>query len=123
MNAAFYAASEDHVLTLDAEGICMAVHPPGDAAMERCVGAQFVATLDPLTPGLLGIVPQVGVSLLFVRLDGKKASLLRFGPLVRFDAQGEPMTVPDVSAEAPKRPRRASGVVIRKRDDKKILKR
>ena len=66
---------------------------------KRCIGAQFVATLDPEATGLLGHDPSVGKSILLARVDDGRVSLVRFGPLVQFD------TVDDLlDREAPQAP-------------------
>ena len=133
MNAVFLATSEHHVLSLDADGICRVVTPCGKPGagrdVSRCLGAQFVATLDPAAPGLLALEPRAGASMLFIRIDDGRASLLRFGPVVAFESLEdqapvssyrtiqEPSTVRNVGQPAgvAARTRKASGVVIRNR--------
>jgi hypothetical protein len=93
MELAYAAHSARCALLLDAEGVCrwflLKVDDEGvSATAKRCVGAQFVATLDPDAPGLLGPEPEVGKSILFARVDDGRVSLVRFGPLVQFDTLG-----------------------------------
>ena len=93
MELAYAAHSARCALLLDAEGICrwflLKVDDEGvSATAKRCVGAQFVATLDPDVSGLLGPEPTVGKSILFARVDDGRVSLVRFGPLVQFDTLG-----------------------------------
>lgn len=93
MELAYAAHSARCALLLDAEGICrwflLKVEDESvSATAQRCIGAQFVATLDPDAPGLLGPEPAVGKSILFARLDDGRVSLVRFGPLVQFDTLG-----------------------------------
>jgi len=90
MQLAYVAHSERCALLLDEDGICRWFVPKVDdtsvvAAAKRCIGAQFVATLDPEAAGLLGHDPSVGKSILLARVDDGRVSLVRFGPLVQFD--------------------------------------
>lgn len=90
MQLAYVAHSERCALLLDEDGICQWFVPKVDdesvvAGAKRCIGAQFVATLDPEATGLLGHDPSVGKNILLARVDDGRVSLVRFGPLVRFD--------------------------------------
>jgi hypothetical protein len=90
MQLAYVAHSERCALLLDGDGICRWFVPKVDdesvvAGAKRCIGAQFVATLDPEASGLLGHDPSVGKNILLARVDDGRVSLVRFGPLVRFD--------------------------------------
>jgi hypothetical protein len=90
MQLAYVAHSERCALLLDGDGICRWFVLKVDdgsvvAAAKRCIGAQFVATLDPEATGLLGHDPSVGKSILLARVDDGRVSLVRFGPLVQFD--------------------------------------
>lgn len=76
------------------------------AAAKRCVGAQFVATLDPDAPGLLGHEPKVGANLLLARVDDGRVSLVRFGPLSAFETLDEPAE-PEKTAAEPETTRRS----------------
>jgi hypothetical protein len=95
VEVAYVAHSERCALLLDGEGVCRWVVPRVDAGdpsigvAKRCVGAQFVASLDPEVEGLLGHQPRVGVTLLFACVDDGRVSLVRFGPLVGFDTLGD----------------------------------
>ena len=52
----------------------------------QCVGAQYVATLDPEVPGCLVELPKVGSPMLFARVDGNgRVSLVRTGNVVAFE--------------------------------------
>ena len=104
MQLAYVAHSERCALLLDGDGICRWFVPKVDdesvvAAAKRCIGAQFVATLDPEATGLLGHDPSVGKSILLARVDDGRVSLVRFGPLVQFDTLGGV-----VDREAPEAP-------------------
>ncbi len=93
MELAYVAHSARCALLLDADGICRWFLLKDDderiaATAKRCVGAQFVATLDPEATGLLGHEPAVGKNVLFARVDDGRVSLVRFGPLVQFDTLG-----------------------------------
>ena len=96
MELAYVAHAARCALLLDADGICrwflLKSEEPGVAAMaERCVGAQFVATLDPDVEGLLGHEPAVGKNVLFARVDDGRVTLVRFGPLVEFETLARPI--------------------------------
>lgn len=82
---------------LDAEGICRRiVLNPGlgrtqkgreaGAAANRCVGAQYVASLDASMPGILSEMPRVGIPMVFACVDERgRVSLIRTGIVRRFD--------------------------------------
>jgi hypothetical protein len=85
---------------LDSEGICRRiVATPASSArslrsktrdtsslVSRCVGAQYVASLDPNVPGMLAEKPRVGSSMLFARVDDRgRISLVRTGAVTRFE--------------------------------------
>jgi hypothetical protein len=86
---------------LDSEGICRRiVMVPGASATpraretaraaQRCIGAQYVASLDPSVAGLLTDMPKVGTSMLFARTDERgKISLVRTGHVTRFERHAE----------------------------------
>ncbi len=99
MDLAYVAHSERCALLLDAEGVCRWVIPKVDAkdamvaAAKRCIGAQFIATLDRDMPGYMGHEPRVSANLLFALVTDGRVALVRFGPLVAFeelDAASEP---------------------------------
>ena len=80
---------------LDDEGVCLHVHrrtkERGDEAADgaiACIGAQYVAALDPKEPGYLAHSPTVGVPMLFAKVGPTgKISIVRTGPLERFELQ------------------------------------
>jgi hypothetical protein len=96
MPIAYVAQTRDHLLMLDEDGVCLHVHrrskDRGDDAVDgaiRCIGAQYVAALDPAEPGFLGHAPTIGAPLLFAKADGRgKISVIRTGPLERFEVRG-----------------------------------
>ncbi len=78
---------------LDADGICRRIvmasgsrrGPSSSAA--RCVGAQYVASLDSNAAGGLIEMPRVGSAMLFARVDGRgRVSLVRTGVVSHFEA-------------------------------------
>ena len=91
VDIAYVAHSERCALLLDAEGVCRWVIPKVDAkdamvaAAKRCIGAQFIATLDRDMPGCMGHEPRVGANLLFALVTDGRVALVRFGPLVAFE--------------------------------------
>jgi hypothetical protein len=89
------AQTESVTFLLDESGICFAVvatpsAPPESFARargsaERCVGAQYVASVDVTTAGGLVAMPREGTPLVFAAIDGDgRVALVRTGPLVRF---------------------------------------
>jgi hypothetical protein len=82
---------------LDREGICRRVvlgstRKRSDASRTaaRCVGAQYVASLDAGAPGGLVEMPTVGASMLFARVDGNgRVSLVRTGIVTDFEIMRE----------------------------------
>jgi hypothetical protein len=80
---------------LDADGICRRiVMMPGNKRREasknasRCIGAQYVATLDPTVPGCLVEMPKVGTPMLFARVDSRgRVALVRTGPITSFETK------------------------------------
>ncbi len=102
---------------LDSEGICrrIVMAPTGKRQSAsrnaaRCVGAQYVASLDPSVPGCLVEMPRVGVAMLFARVDERgRVALVRTGVVTRFEAKREKNHDPfedtgQVSTSAPKLP-------------------
>jgi hypothetical protein len=101
MKTSAYAAYTDAcIFFLDENGVCLQVvltrrgrhdvtrggRTRADAA-ERCVGAQYVASIDRSVAGGLVPMPQAGAPLLFAYTgsDGRIA-VVRTGPLVRFES-------------------------------------
>lgn len=80
---------------LDAEGICrrIVMKPKGkrresSRTASRCVGAQYVASLDGSAAGGLVEMPRVGASMLFARVDERgRISLVRTGVVTAFESQ------------------------------------
>jgi hypothetical protein len=90
MELAYVAHSERCVLLLDSDGVCRwfvmkVVDEAIAASAKRCIGAQFVATLDPSKSAFLAHDPEVGKSVLLARVDDGRVSLVRFGPLTQFE--------------------------------------
>jgi hypothetical protein len=84
---------------LDADGICRRIVPVLPAttkaskrrdtvrAASRCVGAQYVASLDANVAGMLAEMPRVGAPMLFARTDERgRISLVRTGNVTRFES-------------------------------------
>lgn len=98
---------------LDDEGVCRWVHAPSGVTppgAERCMGAQFVASLDLRTEGGLVGELRVGAAALFVREEEGRFVLLRTLPIehvqIRDEAQEaepepEPIDDPHSFAETP----------------------
>lgn len=96
---AYVAHTKGYTFLLDDQGICRRVlitvegkvDPGGVDIAERCVGAQYIASLDVTTTGGLVKDPKVGVPLLFARVDNGRVALVRTAPLERFETQEEPV--------------------------------
>lgn len=79
---------------LDSEGICrrIVVAPKGKRSASRtaarCVGAQYVASLDGSAAGGLVEMPRVGASMLFARVDDNgRISLVRTAVVTSFESK------------------------------------
>jgi len=80
---------------LDAEGICrrIVMVPKGkrrdsSRSAARCVGAQYVASLDAGAAGGLVEMPRVGAAMLFARVDERgRISLVRTGVVTSFESR------------------------------------
>lgn len=84
---------------LDSAGICrrIVVDPGSNKSLQskgrdaarsaaRCVGAQYVAALDPRVSGMLADLPRVGAAMLFACVDERgRVSLVRTGLVTRFE--------------------------------------
>jgi hypothetical protein len=83
---------------LDGEGICRRIvltssrRSPSSSKRDagrsaaRCVGAQYVASLDPSIAGMLTDLPRVGAAMLFARVDERgRVSLVRTGVVTLFE--------------------------------------
>lgn len=105
----YIAHADSAALLLDEDGICRASvlkkHGRGRAPraeeLERCVGAQYVATLDPDVDGLLAHEPEVGKRALFAQVERGRIVVFRFGPLVDFEHVEHSMAA-RVAGPAPK---------------------
>jgi hypothetical protein len=101
MDIAYTAQTETCTLLLDAEGICRSVVAASNqkvargggrptripASAEKCIGAQYVATLDLTEPGGMSPLPQPGAQMLFARTETNgRITLIRSAPVVRFEA-------------------------------------
>ena len=78
---------------LDSEGICrrIVVAPKGKRSASRtasrCVGAQYVASLDGSAAGGLVEMPRVGAAMLFARVDERgRVSLVRTAVVISFES-------------------------------------
>ncbi len=105
MQTAYVFHAKSCALLLDDGGMCRWIvmknddDPHAAARAQRCVGAQFVATLDPEKEGLLGHEPTVGKHVLFARVDDGRISLVRFGPILQVDRVEEPSATRDAAPE------------------------
>lgn len=103
-----YAAyTESSTFLLDEEGYCLNVVFTPSASLDtrekaqRCIGAQYVASLDFRIEGGLAALPKVGLPLLFAyTTESGKIALARTGPLVAFETRAERdsgvRTLPDI---------------------------
>ncbi len=91
MDLAYVAHTESCALLLDEDGVCRWIVPRANATEQliatskRCIGARFVASLDPEVEGWLVHEPRVGSQLLFGLMIEDRFALVRVGPLLRFD--------------------------------------
>lgn len=90
MRTAYVFHAKSCALLLDEGGVCRWVvmkteDEQASKLAQRCVGAQFVASLDPDKEGLLGHEPTVGKNVIFARVDSGRVALVRFGPIVQVD--------------------------------------
>jgi hypothetical protein len=106
---AYIAYTERNVLMLDGEGVCIRVEPlsgrglspariagrrspdqPAAAGSDgalRCIGAQYVASIDPGEPGGLAHLPRAGISMLFAAVDPSgRIFCVMAGPLTHFES-------------------------------------
>jgi hypothetical protein len=94
MPIAYAAHTETCTFLLDDEGICRQIIrraaklPRRDDSVSRCIGAQYVASLDGLTDGGLLAMPKVGAPMLFAYVGPEgRIALVRTGRLLRFDTK------------------------------------
>jgi hypothetical protein len=143
MHIAYAAHTDACTFYLDDDGICRRVlrrrkkahaalsaltrganEDDGDKA-ERCLGAQYVASLDPTEHGGLIALPRVGVPMLFAYVgDNGRIALVRTGPVIRFEEHGTPDdrasqrdTRPTLPGDEPPGQKPDSGVRARPEDD------
>jgi hypothetical protein len=97
-NAAIAYAAHTSTCTflLDADGFCRRVVTRTKNGKEsriarRCLGAQYVASLDLLAEGGLVEMPTPGAFMLFARIDDGRVTLVKTAPLERFDNVDEPL--------------------------------
>jgi hypothetical protein len=89
-----YAAHTDTcTFYLDEDGICRhVVRHRGEVARDvdpaqRCIGAQYVASLDPTARGMLAAMPRLGVPLIFAYVgENGRIALVRTGAIAKFEA-------------------------------------
>jgi hypothetical protein len=106
------AHTESVTFLLDESGICFAVVAPPLAtseafakareSAERCVGAQYVASVDVTEVGGLIAMPREGTPLVFATVDGDgRVALVRTGPLSKFVTSTSVSHRPGVNADDP----------------------
>jgi hypothetical protein len=102
---AYSAATEGCTFLLDEDGVCRRVvlrheRLSADAtiggrtrtqAARRCIGAQYVASIDVRAEGGLVPMPRIGTPMLFAYTDDDgRLAVVRTGPLSRFETLGVP---------------------------------
>ncbi len=95
---AYAAHTPSCTFFLDEEGICrqivrragpMTGFGKAADAIGRCIGAQYVASIDLATDGGLVAMPRVGSPMLFAYLgEAGRIALVRTGGLLRFEQKG-----------------------------------
>jgi hypothetical protein len=92
---AYAAYTATCTFLLDEAGICRRVvmastkRPNESKPLARCVGAQYVASLDARISGGLLELPRVGASMLFARADDRgRIALVRTGVVSKFESRG-----------------------------------
>jgi hypothetical protein len=99
IDAAYAAYTDACTFFLDENGVCVRViltrRAPDDItrggrtrarAADRCVGAQYVASIDRSAAGGLVSMPQAGAPMLYAYLEADgRIGVIRTGPLVRFE--------------------------------------
>lgn len=91
---------------LDADGVCRRIMLTkkgrtggGSSKAERCLGAQYVASLDPTTPAQLVALPTPGAPMMFAHVaKNGRVSLVRTGPVEAFE-EVAPVEDPAVDTE------------------------
>lgn len=120
MDIAYVATTDAATFMLDGSGVCrwvtsVAGNGHSKEAADRCVGAQYVASIDTTVEGALVELPRVGKPMIFaaVGADGR-VSLVRTGALLKFEAKRKPSSGVH---ERPTRPTGFAPVQIRSRDE------
>jgi hypothetical protein len=106
---AYAAHTRNAVFFLDDDGVCQDVAGSGAEAappeLLRCIGAQYVASLDLREEAGLASLPREGASMLFVVADPHmRFSLVRTAPLERFETladEADIVDLPDVTVTWP----------------------
>ena len=104
VSIAYAATTDGCTFLLDEDGVCRRAllhctraarptRPSGKdtraGAARRCIGAQYVASIDVRVDGGLVPMPRVGVPMLFAYTgDDGRIAVVRTGPLVRFEDRG-----------------------------------
>ncbi len=114
MSFAYSATTDLCTFLLDEDGVCRRVllknERRGDStlggrtraqAARRCIGAQYVASIDLRVDGGLVPMPRVGAPMLFAYTgDDGRLAVVRTGPLVRFETLGsEPESTAEIHVE------------------------
>jgi hypothetical protein len=94
IDIAYAAHTSSCTFLLDSEGICrrIVMQPKGkrresSRTSVRCVGAQYVASVDGSATGGLVEMPRVGAAMLFARVDERgRVSLVRTGTITAFES-------------------------------------
>lgn len=94
---------------LDGDGVCRRIMLTkkgrtggGSSKAERCLGAQYVASLDPERPAQLIALPTPGAPMMFAHVDKSgRVSLVRTGPVERFEDMEEGAGDAPLSADIP----------------------
>jgi hypothetical protein len=105
VTVAYAATTEGCTFLLDEEGVCRRVllrheRRAADAtlggrtraqAARRCIGAQYVASIDVRADGGLVPMPRLGTPMLFAYTDDDgRLAVVRTGALTRFETLGQP---------------------------------
>ena len=100
MDVAYVAQTESCVFLLDGDGFCRAAIPNPEAddaarkAAQRCMDAQYVASLDIDVDGILVADPKPGRQLLFAKVSPQgKVALIRTAILLEMRSLDGPMPV------------------------------
>jgi hypothetical protein len=109
MEVAYVAQTEGCVFLLDGDGFCRAALPAPNAddgarkLAQRCLDAQYVASIDRAVDGLLVSDPKAGRQMLFAKVNAEgKVALIRTGHLLEMRSLDGPMpalaTLPETIA-------------------------